>query len=242
MGPASASQADLQQLAPAKAEAAAQARIVAAKSTYCGCARRASKPWRVSADMVGQAIPGEPHVHVRILRENRRGFPLFRVAGRHRSRDRRRHRQGTRPPARRDRADRLGEHRQPRGARGAGLGADQQIRRRPAGQALLRRLPVRRHRREPRDRPREEAVRRGLRQRPAAFRRVRQCRGVHGADAAGRHVPRIEPRRRRSSHPRLAGQLFRQVVQGGALRRAPRRPSHRHGRGARSSRRSTSPR
>ena len=41
-----------------------------------------------------------------------------------------------------------------------------------------------------RARPREEAVRRGLRQRPAALRRVRQCGGVHGVDAAGRHVPR----------------------------------------------------
>ena len=56
--------------------------------------------------------------------------------------------QGARSPARRDRADRLGEHRQPRGARGAGLGADQQIRRGLSGPALLRRLPVRRHRRE----------------------------------------------------------------------------------------------
>ena len=53
-----------------------------------------------------------------------------------------------RPPARRDRADRVGEHRQPRGAGGAGLGADQQIRRRLAGPALLRRLPVRRCRRD----------------------------------------------------------------------------------------------
>ena len=44
-----------------------------------------------------------------------------------------------------------------------------------------------------------------------------------------------EPCRRRSSHPRLAGQLFRQVVQAGALRRAPRRPSHRYGRGRASS-------
>jgi len=34
--------------------------------------------------MVGQITPGEPHVHVRILRENRRGLPLFCFAGRHR--------------------------------------------------------------------------------------------------------------------------------------------------------------
>ena len=42
----------------------------------------------------------------------------------------------------------------------------------------------------------------------------------------------LEPRRRRASQPRLAGQRLGQVVQGGALRRAPRRPPHRHGRGA----------
>ena len=100
-----------------------------------------------------------------------------------------------------------------------------------AGQALLRRLPVRRHRRDAGDRAREEAVRRRLRQCAAAFRRVRQRRGVLRADAAGRHLPRPEPRRRRPSHPRLAGQRVRQMVQGGALRRAPRRPPHRHGRG-----------
>ena len=79
-----------------------------------------------------------------------------------------------------------------------------------------------------------------LRQRPAALGRVRQRRGVLRADAAGRHVPRAEPRRRRPSQPRLAGQRVGQVVQGGALWRAPRRPSHRHGRGAEARRRSTS--
>ena len=43
-------------------------------------------------------------------------------------------------PAGPDRADRLGEHRLARGAGGAGLGADQQVRRGLSGQALLRRL------------------------------------------------------------------------------------------------------
>ena len=122
-------------------------------------------------------------------------------------------------------------YRQPRRARSAGLGADQQIRRRPAGQALLRRLPVRRHRRAARHRAGDATVRLRLRQCAAAFRRVGQCRSVHGADAAGRHLHGAQPRRRRPSHPRLAGQPVRQMVQGGALRRAPRRPSHRHGRG-----------
>ena len=59
----------------------------------------------------------------------------------------------------RDRADRLGEHRLRGGARGAGLGADQQVRRGLSGQALLRRLRVRRHRRDAGDRAGEEAVR-----------------------------------------------------------------------------------
>ena len=63
----------------------------------------------------------------------------------------------TRPPARRDRADRLGEHRLARGARGAGLGAHQQICRGLSRPALLRRLPVRRHRREARHRARRRS-------------------------------------------------------------------------------------
>ena len=56
------------------------------------------------------------------------------------------------------RADRLGELREPGGDGRAGLAAHQQVRRRLSGQALLRRLRVRRHRRAARDRPREEAV------------------------------------------------------------------------------------
>ena len=53
-----------------------------------------------------------------------------------------------RPPGRPHRADRLRELREPRGARGAGLGAHQQVRRGLSRQALLRRLRVRRHRRD----------------------------------------------------------------------------------------------
>ncbi len=89
------------------------------------------------------------------------GF-LHRLACRIRSRDRRRDRQGARPPAARDRADRLREHRLQGRARGAGLGHDQQICRGLSGQALLRRLPVRRHRRDAGDRARQEAVRRRI--------------------------------------------------------------------------------
>ena len=51
------------------------------------------------------------------------------------------------PPARQDRADRQRELRLGRGDGGAGLVADQQVRRGPARQALLRRLRVRRRRR-----------------------------------------------------------------------------------------------
>ena len=147
-----------------------------------------------------------------------------------RSRDRPRDRAGARPPARRDRADRLGKHRLQGGARGAGLGDDQQIRRRLSGPALLRRLPVRRHRRKAGDRARLQAVRLPLRQRPAQFRQPGQPGRVHGADAAGRHVHGARSRRRRPSDPRFAGQHVGPLVQAGRLRRRPRDASHRHGR------------
>ena len=157
--------------------------------------------------------------------------PVFRFPGRQRSRDRRCDRARAWPPARRDRADRVGEHRQPRRARSARFRADQQVCRGPAGKALLRRLPIRRYRRAAGDRAGDPAVRLCLRQCPAAFRRIRQCRSVHGADAARRYFHGAEPRRRRPSHPRLAGQPVGPLVQGRALRRAPRRSPHRHGGG-----------
>ena len=74
------------------------------------------------------------------------------------------------------------------GARGAGLGADQQVRRGLPGQALLRRLRGRRRRRAARDRPRQGAVRRRARQRPAARRRAGQQRRLPRAARAGRHA------------------------------------------------------
>ena len=46
----------------------------------------------------------------------------------------------------------------------------------------------RRRRRAAGDRAGDQVVRLRLRQRAAAFRRLRQCRGVLGADAAGRHL------------------------------------------------------
>ena len=134
------------------------------------------------------------------------------LAGR-RSGDRPRDRARARPPARRDRAHRLGEHRLARRARGAGLGDDQQIRRRLSGQALLRRLPVRRHRREARDRARLPPVRLPLRQRAAQFRQPGQSGRLHGADAARRHLHGPRSRLRRAPDPRLAGQHVGQLVQ-----------------------------
>src|SRR3546814_2124599 len=54
------------------------------------------------------------------------------------------------------RSDRVGKLRQPAGDGGPGQPADQQVRRRLSGQALLRRLRVRRRGRAAGDRPRSE--------------------------------------------------------------------------------------
>ena len=124
------------------------------------------------------------------------------------------HRRGTAPPAASDRADRLREHRLARGAGGAGLDPDQQVRRRLSGQALLWRLRVRRRGRDPGDRPRQAAVRLRLRQRPALLRQPGQPGRVQRADQAGRPDPRHEPRRRRPPHARRQRQPVRQMVQG----------------------------
>ena len=80
----------------------------------------------------------------------------------------------------RPRAHRLGELRQPRRARGDGLGDDEQVRRGLPGQAVLRRLRVRRRRRVARHRARQGAVRRRARQRAAALGRP----GQHGASTS----------------------------------------------------------
>jgi glycine hydroxymethyltransferase len=61
-----------------------------------------------------------------------------------------------------DRADRLGEHRLQGGAGGPGLDPDQQVRRGLSGQALLRRLRIRRRDRDDRHRARQGAVRRAF--------------------------------------------------------------------------------
>ena len=86
------------------------------------------------------------------------------------------------------------------------------------GQALLRRLRVRRHRRAARDRPREGALRRRARQRPAARRRAGQRRRLPRAAAAGRHDhgPRAAPRR--PPHARHEAQRVRAPLRHRALR------------------------
>ena len=70
-----------------------------------------------------------------------------------------------------------------------------------------------------------------LRQCAAELRQPDEPGGVPGAAAARRHLHGPRSRRRRPSHPRLARQHVRQMVQGAALHRAPRGPDHRHGRG-----------
>ena len=86
------------------------------------------------------------------------------------------------------------------------------------GQALLRRLRVRRHRRAARHRPRQEALRRRLRQRAAAFRLAGECRRLSRARQAGRHHPRHEPRSWRTPDPRREGEFLGQALQRGAVR------------------------
>ena len=106
----------------------------------------------------------------------------------------------------------------PRVSGGAGFRADQQVCRGLSGQALLRRLRVRRYRRAVGHRSGEAVVQCRLRQRPAALRVAGQCRGLPRAATARRHHTRYEPRRRRASHAWLEGEFLRQAVQCGAVR------------------------
>ena len=121
-------------------------------------------------------------------RHDRAAARLLRPSPRRgRPRGRRGHRPRARAPAAHAGDDRLGELRAPGRPRVPGRGADQQVRRGLPGQALLRRLRVRRRHRAARDRPREVAVRRRARQRPAARRRAGQHGRLPRAAAAGRH-------------------------------------------------------
>ena len=131
------------------------------------------------------------------------------------------------PAERRPRADRVGEFRQPRRPRSGRLGADEQIRRRLSGQALLRRLRVRRRRRNARDRTREGVVRRRARERAAALGRAGQHGRLLHAAEAGRHRARDEPRARRTSHARPSAEFLGQALHDRAVRRAQGRRAHR---------------
>ncbi len=136
-------------------------------------------------------------------------------------------------PAGRHRADRQREHRLRRGDGGAGLGADQQIRRGLPGPPLLRRLRRGGRGRAARHRPGEADVRLRLRQRAAALRRAGQPGGVPGDDQARRHHPRHEPGRRWAPDAWRGAQPVRQVVPRRAVWRAARgRPAGLRGAGA----------
>ena len=70
------------------------------------------------------------------------------------------------------------------------------------GQALLRRLRIRRRGRNARHRAREAALRRRVRERAAALGLAGEPGGVHGDAEAGRHDPRHVARARRPPHAR----------------------------------------
>ena len=114
-----------------------------------------------------------------------------------------------------------------------GLVAEQQVRRGSARQALLRRLPGRRQGREPRPRPRQGALRRRARQRPAALGHPGQHGGLRERAQPGRQGARHGARPGRPPQPRLAGELQRQDLPLRAVFRRRDTGSARHGRGAR---------
>ena len=134
------------------------------------------------------------------------------------------------PPGDDARDDRLRELRAAGGARLPGLGAHEQVRRGLPGQALLRRLRVRRRRRAARDRAREGALRRRARERAAARRRAGERRRLPRAARAGRPHPRHEARPRRPPHARDEDQLLRPPLRHRRLRRARGGLAARHGR------------
>ena len=110
---------------------------------------------------------------------------------------------------------------------GAGQPADEQVRRRLSRPALLRRLRVRRRRRDARDRARAPSpLRRARGQRPAQFGFAGEPGGADGDGQAGRHAARDVARDGRAPDARLAGQPVGQVVQR-RLVRAGRRRGHR---------------
>ena len=142
--------------------------------------------------------------------------------------DRRGHRPRAAPAEHRPRADRVRELRQPgRARRRPGSVMTNKYAEGYPGQALLRRLRVRRRRRVAGDRAREAAVRRRARQRAAALGRAGEHGGLLRAAQAGRHGPRHEPRARRPPDARPSAELLRQALHHRPLRRAQGRRADR---------------
>src|SRR6185369_13720025 len=95
-------------------------------------------------------------------------------------------------------------------ARSHGFSIYEQIRRRVSGEALLRRLRIRRRGREPRARPREAAFWRRARQRAAPRWIAGEHGGLRGRYSTWRYRSRLEPRTWRAPHARASSEFFRQ--------------------------------
>jgi hypothetical protein len=131
---------------------------------------------------------------------------------------------GTRPPAPRDRADRIGKHRLPRRDGGAGVGDDQQIRRRLSGQALLRRLPVSSTSPKTWRSTAPASCSAAALPTCSRTRAARPTRACSGADQARRHHPWDVAGCRRPPDPRRRPEPVGQVVQRHPVRRAQAGP------------------
>ena len=152
---------------------------------------------------LGRWYGQEPHSNLE-LADDRPAARLLRAPPlRRRSGGRGGHGPRARPAAPDARDDRLGELRAAGDPGVPGQRAHQQVRGGLPGQALLRRLRARRRDRAARDRPREGAVRRRARQRPAARRRAGQHGRLPRAAAARRHDP--GPRARRTAATSATG-------------------------------------
>ena len=95
---------------------------------------------------------------------------------------------------------------------------DEQVRRGLSRPPLLRRLRGDRRDRAARDRPREGAVRRRARERPAARGRADEHGRLRGRDGAGRHADGARAQPGRPPHARPQGQLLGPPLQRRALR------------------------
>ena len=179
---------------------------------------RMDRPYRPA----GTLMSSHARVALRLLRA---------PARRRRSGDRRGPPARARAPAANAGDDRLGELRSPGRPRVPGLGLDQQVRRGLSGQALLRRLRARQRGGGAGDPPRQGALRRRPRQRPAPRGRAGQHRRLPRAAPARGHHPRPRAGPRRPPHPRDEDQRVGPALRHRRLPRPPRGQPHRHGRG-----------